>query len=51
MAQVLPRLKAMQASVEPGGKLHHLAVKGKQAAAAMEQGETPPGAAPGQDPP
>ena len=36
MAQVLPRLKAMQAQVEPGGKLHHLAVKGKEAAAAME---------------
>jgi len=34
MQGVLPRLKKLQALVEPGGKLHHLALKGEAAAAA-----------------
>ena len=34
MQTILPRLKTLQAMVEPGGKYHALALKGKAAAAA-----------------
>lgn len=37
MATVLSRLRAMQASVDPGGRLHHLAEKGRRAAEATNQ--------------
>jgi len=37
MATILSRLRAMQASVDPGGRLHHLAEKGRRAAEATKQ--------------